>query len=253
MRPILSVCVSAFNRAKLLELCLKSLLLTEAPRSEWEIVVIDDGSTDETPGFLAEWWVEQAKIKPAAAGEPHSCHYFRRRLNVGHGNNVGLARNCGLQKSKGEYVAFVDGDCIFCSDAISRTIAWAKTDKKSFLTSGHWYRVVRTTQWMLDGLRGLQSSVPFGPWFAIRREALVEIGGFDERFVTYGAEDEDIVTRLVRLKYQPMRDSEIIAVHLWHMMGSNRINEEQRQRQIEWTRNDPSVVRNENVEWGALS
>ena len=249
--------VSSYNRWRLLELCVLSLYNTAAALTDWECIVVDDGSTDETLAWLARWRAE-ARVRNIT-----NFRYVRRMKNIGRSNCVALPRNCGLREARGNYVAFVDGDCFACSDAINGTIKWIKwveaSSAKLFLTSGCWWRIDRKRDpfgkpaaYLPLGPRGANSSVPFGPWFAMKRKALLDIGGFDERFTTYGAEDEDLITRLMRLGYLPERSPGLIFIHLWHVPGVYDRDELQYATQMKISRDDKTNIRNEDVEWGAL-
>lgn len=90
--PLISIIVPVFNVAAYLERCVKSIICQNYQNIE--IILVDDGSTDES-GRL--------------------CDVFSRkdqRINVIHQTNGGLssARNAGLDVMKGEYIGFVDGD-----------------------------------------------------------------------------------------------------------------------------------------------
>ncbi len=90
--PLVSVIVPAYNTASVLLECVESILGQTYPRIE--VIVVDDGSTDGTAGLCESLVARDQRIK------------------VFHGKNRGqaFARNLGVKKSKGEYIAFVDSD-----------------------------------------------------------------------------------------------------------------------------------------------
>lgn len=88
----ISVIVPAFNVEDYIEECLTSVLAQSYPH--FEIIVIDDGSTDKTA----------KKVRLIARKDP------RVRLFHQVNSGVSAARNRGLDESKGQYIAFVDGD-----------------------------------------------------------------------------------------------------------------------------------------------
>lgn len=91
----LSVVVSTWNRAELLADCLDSLLRQDLPGRRYEILVIDDGSTDETARVVAE---RSAAVSPRV----RYCRQPHRGLNA--------ARNHGVRRARGNVVVFFDDD-----------------------------------------------------------------------------------------------------------------------------------------------
>lgn len=100
MKPMVSVIVPAYNVSKYIGKCISSLL--EQTYSETEIIIIDDGSTDNTGSLL-----DEIKSK-------HS------NITVVHTSNYGVshARNVGLSLASGDYVTFVDGDDYVSNDYV---------------------------------------------------------------------------------------------------------------------------------------
>ena len=94
MQPKVSVIIPAYNVEKCIEKCVNSIL--DQSFSDFEILLVDDGSKDSTP-----------KICDELANKDS-------RITVIHKENGGLsdARNAGIRKSVGKYLAFVDGDDI---------------------------------------------------------------------------------------------------------------------------------------------
>jgi glucosyl-dolichyl phosphate glucuronosyltransferase len=92
--PILSVVVCTYNRAPLLEMCLRSLVEQSASSSLHEIIIVDNNSSDSTPSVVKE---------------------FSQKYDYIHGfieKNQGLShsRNRGYREASGEYVAYIDDD-----------------------------------------------------------------------------------------------------------------------------------------------
>ncbi|MEM5793041.1 MAG: glycosyltransferase [Candidatus Aenigmatarchaeota archaeon] len=87
--PKVSVIIPAYNEEDVIEDCLKSVTSLDYPKKKLEIILIDDGSTDKT--------VEKAKK-------------FKIKIIKGPHKGVGVARNLGIKKSKGELILFVDAD-----------------------------------------------------------------------------------------------------------------------------------------------
>jgi glycosyltransferase involved in cell wall biosynthesis len=95
-RPFVSVVIPTRNRADLLSDALGSLVEQDYPADRYEILVVDDGSIDDTPGVVEA--LAQAHSKP------------RLSLLRQPAKNQNAARNRGVSEAKGELIAFLDDD-----------------------------------------------------------------------------------------------------------------------------------------------
>ena len=89
--PFVSIIIPAYNCEKTISKCLNSLLNLNYPK--YEIIIVDDGSTDSTPEILNSYHDKIIVIKTDNEGPSH-------------------ARNIAVNQAKGEYVSFTDSDCI---------------------------------------------------------------------------------------------------------------------------------------------
>lgn len=92
MAPKISIIVPAYNEEKYISRCLDSILAQTF--SDFEVICVDDGSTDNTFTILTEYSEKDSRIIPLK--------------NTGKG--VSSARNFGIDNSNGEYIGFVDSD-----------------------------------------------------------------------------------------------------------------------------------------------
>ncbi len=100
-----SVVVPVYNPGAYIENCIDSLLRQSLPPDDYEVIFVDDGSTDDTP----------ARLDALAAAEP--------RVTVVHQDNSGWSgkpRNVGIAAAQGEYVMFVDNDDHLGDEALER-------------------------------------------------------------------------------------------------------------------------------------
>jgi len=92
-QPTVSVVVPVFNRARVLPKCIDSLLRSDYPKARWELVCVDNGSTDGSMAVLRSY------------GERVRVLEEKRR-------GAAAARNTGVHAATGEVIAFTDSDCV---------------------------------------------------------------------------------------------------------------------------------------------
>jgi len=91
-----SIIVPTYNRKRMLYGCLKSLVNQDYPKNDYEIIVIDDGSTDGTEQIIKSLIKDYKNLR-----------YFK----IDHSGQA-AARNIGLRRTKGKFIAFTDDDCV---------------------------------------------------------------------------------------------------------------------------------------------
>ena len=107
----LSIIVPVYNLEKYIGPCLESLVNISLSPNEYEILVIDDGSTDRSVAIIDAFTEKYDKVM------------LIKQSNIG----VGAARNNGLQKAKGDYVWLVDGDDMVYSEKVAQALEEAIT------------------------------------------------------------------------------------------------------------------------------
>lgn len=117
----LSVIVPCYNVEKYIEECIESIL-NQDTKYEFEIVIIDDGSTDKTSKILGKYENNQ-KIN------------LIRKENGG----IGAARNTGLRNSKGRYVMFVDSDDVLLQNTIEILLEESKEGRYDIVGGNYQY------------------------------------------------------------------------------------------------------------------
>lgn len=187
--PLVSVVIPVRNGADTLPDCLRALNSQTMHRQAFEVIVVDDGSTDGS-GAIAERAGVRV-IRQAGRGAP-------------------AARNAGIEAALGRWVAFTDADCVPARrwlqsllDTVSR-----QGNEAAFMGTAGPTRGLRSETAAarfvdlsggLDAARHLSHPrYPFAPTAnaMYRRDLLDAVGGFDTRFATYDA--CDLHTRICR-------------------------------------------------------
>lgn len=214
---LISLIITTYNRPEALKLVLQS---TETQTDQsFEVIVADDGSTPETGDLIAAFKKESKKnVK----------HVWHEDL----GFRAGAVRNLAMREAVGEYIIFLDGDCILQPDFVARHRSLAEAGMvvtggrillgevitKELISQGLWnyanFRSRFVKLWIKKELNKLFPLVfKVGDHFARRYKGFVwrrikscnlacwkvdaiKVGGFDENITGWGHEDADFVFRL---------------------------------------------------------
>jgi glycosyltransferase involved in cell wall biosynthesis len=128
----MSVVVPVYNTGEFLEPCLESLVNQSLPADEYEVIFVDDGSTDDTPGRLDRAAAEHAHVTA---------------IHIPNSGWPGKPRNVGIDAARGEYVYFVDHDDSLAPEALERMYAMASRNGADVIIGkivGHGRRVPPT-------------------------------------------------------------------------------------------------------------
>lgn len=183
MSPLVSVIIPTYNCDRYLPEAIESVLRQNYPV---DLIVIDDGSTDQTKQVVAA---------------------FGDRLRYVYQSNQGVAvsRNHGIQLAQGEFVAFLDADDFFLPGKLAAQIAVFQAQPQLGLVHSGWRRVsaggeplMEVEPWQQVPELTLTSWLRWKPILPsammFRRDWLQRSGGFDPRFPP--AEDTELVLRL---------------------------------------------------------
>lgn len=163
MPKVVSITIPAYNSVKTLKFCLKSLL--EQTFKDFEVVVVNDGSTDKTEVWLNGYMV---KLLPEN----------RAKIRIITQNNQGSnpARNRGAKEATGKYLLFCDADIEMRKDALEKMVnALEKNPGASFAYSSFYFGWKKFHLWPFDAER-LQKMPYIHTTSLIRRE---HFPGFD--------------------------------------------------------------------------
>jgi glycosyltransferase involved in cell wall biosynthesis/uncharacterized membrane protein YbhN (UPF0104 family) len=186
LQPPISVVIPAYNSADTLPACLQALQAQTFPSDRYEIIVVDDGSTDRTAEIAQQHGVKlihQPNAGPAAA------------------------RNRAAQAARGEILLFTDADCEPFPDWIERMLEPFHNPQvmgaKGVYRTRQRELVARFVQLEYEDRYARMSRydhIDFVDTYsaAYRRDLFVANGGFDVRFPTASVEDQEFSFRLAR-------------------------------------------------------
>lgn len=238
--PSCSLILSTYELPKHLELVLTAL--ERQTFKDFEILIADDGSGNETKQVIQDF-IQKKTL--------HITHLWQEH----HGFRKCKILNQALQKAAGDYLIFLDGDCIPHKDyikdhfenknsnyflagrrvelgeKISQTLNAEKIKQGYFdfprvdlIISGlkgdseHINRTIRITNPKLrETLKMNRIDDMKGCNYSVHKNALIQINGFDEDYEGYGREDTDVELRLknLGLKIKSMKGL-ALQYHLWH-------------------------------------
>lgn len=217
---LISVVICTRNRAGLLNRALKSLSEQTINRTEFEVIVVDDGSRDLT-----------AKTVAAARAAFNALEYRRQRPS-----GLSAARNNGIEASRGSIVAFLDDDAVAEREWLAQIqAAFATLEPRPACIGGRvvpmferepppWFpHEYLSSLTILDKGPAIRDIQPWetlvGANIAFDRTALRFVGRFDPRLTLYG----DEVSVLNRLRRQGERIVYVPGVDVRHDVPAKRL------------------------------
>ena len=204
-----SVVIPTYNRQPILEKCLAALeqqLISGTAVERYEVVVVDDGSTDGTPDWLRQ----------NAARFPHV-----RLIEQSHGGPA-EGRNRGVDQAHGDVIVFIDSDLVvtpvfLAMHAAALQRSWRRTGDRLCFTYGAVINTANFEQPTAERhkLRDLSWAYFATGNVAIDRSVLEQSGLFDTGFRLYGWEDLELGERLRRMNVRLIKCPEAVGYH-WH-------------------------------------
>jgi glycosyltransferase involved in cell wall biosynthesis len=208
--PDVSVVVATRNRAGQVARLLESLRAQTLPADRFEVVIVDDGSSDETPELL-----ERERARPGFAVVP-----IRQPRSVG----PAAARNDGWRAARAAIIAFTDDDCIVTPDWLRVGLAGLGPEDDAFL-----HGPVKPDPADWERRRG-----PFSHWVYVEgderryetcnvfypRKVLERMDGFDVLRFSHAGEDTDLAWRAIKTGTTPIFSAEAKVYHSVVSLGA---------------------------------
>jgi glycosyltransferase involved in cell wall biosynthesis len=204
--PRIDVIIPAYNAAKYVAAAIESVLAQTY--SDWRVLVVDDGSTDETAAVVAPYVDRsQGKIE------------YIKRINGG----VSAARNTGILNSSAEYLAMLDADDIWLPCRLAESLKVIEARPQIGLTYGFISRIDQDGKFIDSWDRGQQHGEgQIAPYIymkridlptvtvMVRRKCIEEVGMFDESLRI--TEDRDLWYR-ISLRYEVALVPKVLAYY----------------------------------------
>jgi glycosyltransferase involved in cell wall biosynthesis len=226
--PDFSVVVPAYNCAAALARSLSALRASEVPSMLWELIVVDDGSSDSTASVAESFADVTLRLGPGPSGPA-------------------FARNRGAERARGKYIVFIDSDVCVHPDALERLVSVLDSSDAPAAVFGA-YDTRPPEPGLVSQYRNLlhhyvhwTNSGPAQTFWAglgaIRRDVFLNIGMFDEkRFTRPQIEDIELGYRLVEHGYRLVLRPGIQGTHLKRWAFGRMVMTDLLDRAVPWTR-----------------
>jgi len=193
-----SVIIPTYNRKSILEKCLEALFDQSYPKNKYEIVLIDDGSADETDKMVA-------------------CLNPRCRLTyVRNDKRLGLprCRNKGTDLARGKYIIFVDSDVIVAPEFIQEHLRFHHlygdgivNGQLIYISSLEQVGKKRKSVWDISLSSFDTANV------SVKKEHIRKVGGFDMNLALYGWQDVELGYRLGKIGLKNRKNPKALGYH----------------------------------------
>ena len=183
-KPEISVIMPTYNRARYIAEAIRSV--QNQTLRDWELIVVDDGSTDDTESIVRGFIDSDGRIS-----------YFKNEKNLG----IAKTRNRGVTLAKADFVAMIDSDDIWAApDKLARQLeVFLKNEKIGIVGTNACFMdeegksIGKSTNFPSDdfGIRHvlLYRNVLMQSGLLIKREAIQKAGGYDPQFSVFDDHD----------------------------------------------------------------
>jgi len=256
----ISIIVTTYNRPTALNLVLAGLAKQVVnPQTEWEVLIADDGSKNDTAQLIASW---QQRFPTQLVHVWHEDLGFR----------AGAIRNRAAAQSSGDYLVFLDGDCVPMPDFVQQhaqlaergwyiagnRVLLAESFTQTLLSQPNAIEIMEWSIWQWMVAKWQAKTNRALPWLRLKLSSMrkkrhsrwevvkscnlgvwktdfVAINGFDEAFSGWGHEDSDFAVRLLRWGVL-IKDGRyaVPVLHLWHQ-ENDRSNQAENWQKLEVT------------------
>lgn len=175
-KPLVSILLCTYNRARFLNRCIDSVLAQTC--TDWELLVVDDGSADDTFQIVDSYIRQYPNIR------------YMKHQN----KKLALSRNVGIMAAFGDYITFIDSDDAYAPDHLQSRIDYMRQNPDIDLVQGGIFLeedIFLADYYKPGQLISIRDCV-VGPTFFGKREVFFGMGGFN---IIYYGEDAEFWAR----------------------------------------------------------
>ncbi len=211
-RPYFSIVIPTHARPGPLKQCIRALTRLEYPRDRFEVIVVDDASAESPEAVIAE------------SRDGLDVTFIRSPQRRG----PAAARNTGVSRARGEWLAFTDDDCAPAPDWLTRLADRIRSAPNCLIggrtvnqLTGNAYAAA--SQLLISYLYDYYNNSPGGARFftsnnmTVYAEAFRTLGGFDAEYLRAAAEDREFCDRWLQRGYRMIYAPEALVYHA-HML-----------------------------------
>jgi len=240
--PFCSIIVLNYQGEKIIQKTLDSLLQIDYPKDKYEVIIMDNGSTDKSAEILTKYQISNNKLQIKSKFQIIN---LPKNIGFSRGNNV------GIQKAKGTYIVLLNNDCVVDKNWLKELVAVAEKDETIFAVNPKVY-LGNTNKIQNAGIRIFKNGyaqdrgaapknniqdyekdtgqydkqVEVDAVCAVaslyRKSLFDKIGLFDESFFLY-YEDVEISVRAKKYGYKLIYSPKAVAYHI-HSATSNELS-----------------------------
>jgi glycosyltransferase involved in cell wall biosynthesis len=219
---LISIIIPTYNRANVLEQTLNSVL--KQTYTNWECIVVDDGSTDATDKMVSEYCRQDSRFQ---------CH--KRPKERPKGGNT--CRNLAFELSKGSFIKWLDSDDVLSDDLLLSQINAVSTslESKYILATSKWNYFTETTKDVTPKIKqinknydsGFDLICDFGTYntflpphvYLVRRELIIKSGLWNESLSIN--QDGEFFTRVLLNASKVIHAEEGMAFYRYGLLNDN--------------------------------
>lgn len=248
MNPLVSIVMTAYNRAPLLKNTLASI--ERQTYKNLQVIVVEDGQSLD--GATEEVCAES--VVPVE----YYCRVNRPRIAY---SNPAIPKNIGIKKAQGDILIIQCAEVMYTKNTDIAELVRPLTERRqvsnfalceSLSKDGlfvGWYAhpTKRGTNWFLDFCQ------------AAHLADVKEIGGFDEEYEGYGFDDDDFALRMQASGVTYQWANDVVTQHQWHTIPDKKVELSEagraRYERVKWelSQGRPRTIANEGRDWGNIN